>query len=555
MKKKMKTIVSTVTALVMALGFVSCGDDDKVGLKPPTPSIEQKTAQVQSMPETTNENQIENAIDEVFGVDIDLPQGNYSAETFSFGDASAYAVTISGSNTTATEYYNSIKEEMTKKGYMLDESELAFYKIVGTVVYSVDVDSEGGDIVVYTGVASVPQEGTTPGGTTPGGTTPGGTIPGGTIPGGTTPGGTTPGGLQSVVPSAPVVSGGQVGVAAPTTFTLPTNVKVVTSIYGIRQETTIKIGDNYYYTDHEGYEVFYAFNGTDYVYYEKRNGEWRYDGEDSYEDVLEECFSYATTYQVMVSDLNRDIRSTGNSQIIAGVNTKEYVYNGDGFSNNYWISDTGVCFNVDYSIGITTWDTGVTEFGVDVPDLNAKTAEFDFDDLPENVAIRKQSGVYGDTDTLVDMIKIGDRYLITTYNLYYDEPQIQYRYFLKKVGPYKYEYYQMVGGEWTKAGTTTSPSSYDPLNKFKFMFNNDVSKYTKGANETYVNKDCEVYVKVGTYFGTPSRDTIYLAPGGFVLKYVSEMNYSANEPWENYVFEEVVIWNENVTEFGIDVPQ
>ena len=63
-------------------------------------------------------------------------------------------VTVSGANTTAADYYNSIKAEMLAKGYIAEDSELAFYKVVGTVGYSATVEDDGNDVIIVFGVAS-----------------------------------------------------------------------------------------------------------------------------------------------------------------------------------------------------------------------------------------------------------------------------------------------------------------------------------------------------------------------------------------------------------------
>ncbi len=188
MGKKINIALSMLMALAMAFAFAGCKDDDGDVLgKNFFPTIDQANEQVQEMPETSDEAQIEAAISEVFGVDIQLPSGTYSAETYSYGGMSSYMVTVSGSNQTATEYYNSIKAEMIAKGYTADETELGFYKVVGTIVYSVAVEGYGGEIVVYSGVSSFAQDsgGSEQGGTQQGG---GGILPGG---GGILPGGGT----------------------------------------------------------------------------------------------------------------------------------------------------------------------------------------------------------------------------------------------------------------------------------------------------------------------------------------------------------------------------
>ena len=176
MKKKTMFIISMVMVLTMAFSLAACKDNTGGGGLPPT--LEQVVEKVQDMPVSTEENEIENAIDEVFGVDLNLPEGSYNAQVYTVGNVSAYVVTVSGANTTATDYYNSIKAEMLAKGYTAEDSELAFYKVAGTVVYSVGVEADRNDVIISMGATSPTA-------------TPGGEIPGGTTPGGQTGGATT----------------------------------------------------------------------------------------------------------------------------------------------------------------------------------------------------------------------------------------------------------------------------------------------------------------------------------------------------------------------------
>ena len=170
MKKKFTFIVSMVMALMMAFSLAACKDDNPTGGGLP-PSLEQLVEKVQDMPVSTEETAIENAIDEVFGVDLNLPEGTYNAQVYTIGNVSAYVVSVSGANTSATDYYNNIKSEMQAKGYTAEDADLAFYKVVGTVVYSVGVEADGNDIIISMGATSPTAN---PGGTTPGGENSGG---------------------------------------------------------------------------------------------------------------------------------------------------------------------------------------------------------------------------------------------------------------------------------------------------------------------------------------------------------------------------------------------
>ena len=173
------SLVAILLALVLCftMALTACNDNTGDGGGLP-PTLEQVVEKVQDMPVSTEENARENAIDEVFGVDLNLPEGSYNAQVYTVGNVSAYVVTVSGANTTATDYYNSIKAEMLAKGYTAEDSELAFYKVAGTVVYSVGVEADGNDVIISMGATSPTA-------------TPGGEIPGGTTPGGQTGGATT----------------------------------------------------------------------------------------------------------------------------------------------------------------------------------------------------------------------------------------------------------------------------------------------------------------------------------------------------------------------------
>ncbi len=152
MKKKITVFLSIIMAFMMAFSLTACKDNTGGSGLPPT--LEQTVEKVQEMPNSTDERAIENAINEVFGADIDLPEGTYNAQVYNANGMSAYIVTVSGANTTASDYYNSIKSQMLADGYTAEESEFAFYKVVGTVVYSVAVETDGNDIYVSMGVTS-----------------------------------------------------------------------------------------------------------------------------------------------------------------------------------------------------------------------------------------------------------------------------------------------------------------------------------------------------------------------------------------------------------------
>ena len=77
-KMKRKSLVAILLALVLCftMALTACKDDND---DPPgggggtTPTLEQVVEKLQGMPTSTDESAIENAIDEVFGVDVNLP--------------------------------------------------------------------------------------------------------------------------------------------------------------------------------------------------------------------------------------------------------------------------------------------------------------------------------------------------------------------------------------------------------------------------------------------------------------------------------------------------
>ena len=79
MKKKITLFISMIMALTMAFSLAACNDDTGGGGGLP-PTLEQVVEKVQDMPVSTEENAIENAIGEVFGVDLNLPEGSYNAQ-------------------------------------------------------------------------------------------------------------------------------------------------------------------------------------------------------------------------------------------------------------------------------------------------------------------------------------------------------------------------------------------------------------------------------------------------------------------------------------------
>lgn len=164
--------------------------------------------------------------------------------------------------------------------------------------------------------------------------------------------------------SGDIITGGETGLAAPTGVTLPTNVKMEISMDGNLDQTTIKIGNDYYTKDRYGDEVYFKQNADDqWVKYEKEDGAWSEVEYYDYDEVINECFNNVDRY----NDMGADLSTTGRSKVIAGVNTKECKYVLNGTDLFCWISDDGISFNHNDLTIITLWNTSVSSFGFDTP--------------------------------------------------------------------------------------------------------------------------------------------------------------------------------------------
>ena len=380
----MKKLIALLLALMMVFALAACNNnddpngDDPLNRDPGTSQggtqggednpgtqggedgsakLDKFNEKVNAMPTSTDKNEIATAIDDVFGVKIDLPDGSCSAQTYSAESGSAYIVYVSGSNMTASDYYNSLKSKMTADGYTAIDEDLAFYKAVDGLVYSVGLDIEGRDF--YIGFAADVYSGGDIG----------------------TPGGNDNPGTQN----DPITTGGAVGVNAPTSYELPTNVKLVMEDQTGGTTTSIKIGNDYYYCNvskagtSEKYFKYDAENDN-YVFYTRYDGgAWQiddfYTGNNAkYDQMIKQSFAYIASANTYANnDPNNGsttIASTGRSQKIAGFDTKEYTTSGGYMSETFWITDSGICLGYSGSYATETateWDTSVTSFGVDLP--------------------------------------------------------------------------------------------------------------------------------------------------------------------------------------------
>ena len=378
----MKKIIALLLALMMVFALAACNNnddpngDDPLNRDPGTSqtgnqggtqggdegtlTLEKFNEKLLGMPTSTSKSEIESAVSDVFGVDIALPDGSYSAQPMSAESMVAYVVTISGVGMTANDYYNSIKSTIVAKGYTAVDADLSFYKADGTLAYSIGIESEGNDFYIGFGASAYS----------------GGDI---VIPNGNENPDTQDGGIQT---------GGEVGASAPTSFELPTNVKLVmeskVSTF-VSTVTIIKIGNDYYYCSSlngntsEKYFKYDSATETWTWYQTAFSDSWYIDeeyqgGKATYNDVLRETFgSTKTANSYANSDPNNggySLTSTGRSQKIAGVDTKEYKTDATYNAETFWLTDSGICLGYSGSYATETateWDTSVTSFGVDLP--------------------------------------------------------------------------------------------------------------------------------------------------------------------------------------------
>ena len=182
-----------------------------------------------------------------------------------------------------------------------------------------------------------------------------------------------------------IVDGGEVGVSAPTSYELPTNVKLVMQSADGGTTTKMKIGNDYYYSStfngitSEKYFKYDAANDN-YVFYTKYNGgEWTvdsfYTGDNAnYDQMIKQSFGYTKLANGYANSNPNDggysITTTGRSQKIAGMDTKEYKTDASYNAETFWLTDSGIClgYSGTYTTDTATvWDTSVTSFGVDLP--------------------------------------------------------------------------------------------------------------------------------------------------------------------------------------------
>ncbi len=150
--KKIKSIFITLLALVIAFSLVGCGDDSTKG-----GNFDQVQQGISQMPTTSDATVAEGAVKGIFGIDLNLPDGAVSAQSITTGGVSGYVIEIT-CDTSAEDYYDSIRSQMQSKGYTVeaDDGAYYFYKMSGNVIYSVTIEEEYDGLTITTGAMQNP---------------------------------------------------------------------------------------------------------------------------------------------------------------------------------------------------------------------------------------------------------------------------------------------------------------------------------------------------------------------------------------------------------------
>lgn len=161
-----------------------------------------------------------------------------------------------------------------------------------------------------------------------------------------------------------ITTGGEVGAAAPSDVVLPQNVRMEVSLTGNPDQTSIKIGNDFYTKDRYGDQYFFKYMSEDeWTQYDMEDGAWVDSGSCDNNEVVDQCFGNIRRYD----DLGVELSTTGRTRVIAGVNTKEYQYVLNDVDMFCWLSDDGITFNHNDLTVITLFDTSAASFGFPTP--------------------------------------------------------------------------------------------------------------------------------------------------------------------------------------------
>lgn len=141
----MKKILSVLICIIVMLTLASCSSTQEPTGTPGNPdnneSYDDAKDSIGNITDTSDKDEIEKNIKEVFGVDISLPEGSeYIAETVELDSVSSYVIMVKGATVSEEEYYNSIKSAFG--AWTEIPGEHGFSYQTENVIYGVVVEGE-----------------------------------------------------------------------------------------------------------------------------------------------------------------------------------------------------------------------------------------------------------------------------------------------------------------------------------------------------------------------------------------------------------------------------
>ena len=178
------------------------------------------------------------------------------------------------------------------------------------------------------------------------------------------------------------------------------------------------------------------------------------------------------------------------------------------------------------------------------------TEELTFADLPNNIKITFEALNGGIKFTEYTVTKIGDNWLIEGASA----GSGAIKSYLKKSGDAWTEYAE-ASGVWTAGSSYTKLSDHDILSVLTFIFDNDVSDFTKGQQLAFAGQNCDEYTKNDNSlaaYGITTVDTLYVNDDGFVLYNDHSINQNGQTVTTT---KQVTLWDVTVLSFGeIELP-
>ncbi len=143
--KKFRVCFLLLIVLTLCLSLVACGKNDDEGNGGEDSGATYQEAQdiIRNLPSSTDKVALEENVKKAVAESITLPSAtSLSGQSYSFNNKSAYEVKVTGSTTTAAEYYASIKTSLTASGWTLVEDELSAVKVSNSIAYTFGIDYE-----------------------------------------------------------------------------------------------------------------------------------------------------------------------------------------------------------------------------------------------------------------------------------------------------------------------------------------------------------------------------------------------------------------------------